>query len=113
MNSSYSGSTYDVVPGIGLNLSNALPTTTLNQLAKGMNPPLKDFTPEKLLASILAHFEVSRLLGYRKIAEDDGVLTKSFLFRAYRHCTRRSARRVSTATWSRTTMRTGCILISL
>ncbi|CAN9177817.1 unnamed protein product [Alternaria alternata] len=57
VNSSYSGSTYDVVPGIGLNLSNALPTTTLNQLAKGMNPPLKDFTPEKLLASILAHFE--------------------------------------------------------
>ncbi|RYO15768.1 hypothetical protein AA0111_g11603 [Alternaria arborescens] len=57
VNSSYSGSTYDVVPGIGLNLSNALPTTTLNQLAKGMNPPLKDFTPEKLLGSILAHFE--------------------------------------------------------
>ncbi|CAN9079427.1 unnamed protein product [Alternaria sp. RS040] len=57
VNSSYSGSTYDVIPGIGLNLSNALPTTSLNQLAKGMNPPLKDFTPEKLLASILAHFE--------------------------------------------------------
>ena len=65
MNSSYSGSTYDVVPGIGLNLSNALPTTSLNQLAKGMNPPLKDFTPEKLLASILAHFEVSRFVRYR------------------------------------------------
>ncbi|KAI4648369.1 uncharacterized protein J4E79_009991 [Alternaria viburni] len=57
VNSSYSGSTYDVVTGIGLNLSNALPTTSLNQLAKGCTPPLKDFTPEKLLASILAHFE--------------------------------------------------------
>ncbi|KAL1799682.1 hypothetical protein ACET3X_000024 [Alternaria dauci] len=57
VNSSYSGSTYDVVSGIGLNLSNALPTTSLNQLTKATNPPLKDFTPEKLLASILAHFE--------------------------------------------------------
>jgi biotin--protein ligase len=57
VNSSYSGSTYDVVTGIGLNLSNALPTTSLNQLAKSLNPPLRDFTPEKLLASILAHFE--------------------------------------------------------
>ncbi|KAI4943394.1 hypothetical protein J4E91_009303 [Alternaria rosae] len=57
VNSSYSGSMYDVVTGIGLNLSNALPTTSLNLLAKSLNPPLKDFTPEKLLASILAHFE--------------------------------------------------------
>jgi biotin--protein ligase len=57
VNSSYSGSTYDIVTGIGLNLSNALPTTSLNQLASAQNPPLKPFTPEKLLASILAHFE--------------------------------------------------------
>jgi biotin--protein ligase len=57
VNSSYSGSTYDVVTGIGLNLSNALPTTSLNQLTKACVPPLRDFTPEKLLASILAHFE--------------------------------------------------------
>jgi biotin--protein ligase len=57
VNSSYSGSTYDIVTGIGLNLSNALPTTSLNQLASSQNPPLKPFTPEKLLASILAHFE--------------------------------------------------------
>ncbi|KAG9192982.1 biotin---protein ligase [Alternaria panax] len=57
VNSSYSGSTYDVVTGIGLNLNNALPTTSLNQLTKACNPPLRDFTPEKLLASILAQFE--------------------------------------------------------
>jgi biotin--protein ligase len=57
VNSSYSGSTYDIVTGIGLNLSNALPTTSLNLLASSQNPPLKPFTPEKLLASILAHFE--------------------------------------------------------
>ncbi|KAL1607177.1 biotin holocarboxylase synthetase [Nothophoma quercina] len=57
VNSSYSGTSYDVVCGIGLNLSNALPTTSLNQLAAGQNPPLKPFTQEKLLASILAAFE--------------------------------------------------------
>ncbi|KAF1942737.1 class II aaRS and biotin synthetase [Clathrospora elynae] len=57
VNSSYSGSTYDIVCGIGLNLSNALPTTSLNLLASSQSPPLKAFTPEKLLASILAHFE--------------------------------------------------------
>ncbi|KAF1829038.1 class II aaRS and biotin synthetase [Decorospora gaudefroyi] len=57
VNSSYSGSTYDVVTGIGLNLSNALPTTSLNLLASAQSPPLKPFTPEKLLASILALFE--------------------------------------------------------
>ncbi|UPX14647.1 uncharacterized protein EKO05_0005124 [Ascochyta rabiei] len=57
VNSSYSGSSYDVVCGIGLNLSNALPTTSLNQLAASQNPPLKPLTQEKLLASILAAFE--------------------------------------------------------
>lgn len=57
VNSSYSGSSYDIVCGVGLNLSNALPTTSLNLLASSQNPPLKAFTPEKLLASILAHFE--------------------------------------------------------
>ncbi|KAF3050205.1 biotin holocarboxylase synthetase [Didymella keratinophila] len=57
VNSSYSGTSYDIVCGIGLNLSNALPTTSLNQLAAGQMPPLKPFTQEKLLASILASFE--------------------------------------------------------
>lgn len=57
VNSSYSGSSYDLVCGIGLNLSNALPTTSLNLLAANHVPPLKPFTPEKLLASILAQFE--------------------------------------------------------
>ncbi|KAH3918009.1 hypothetical protein HBH56_047790 [Parastagonospora nodorum] len=57
VNSSYSGSSYDLVCGIGLNLSNALPTTSLNLLASTQSPPLKAFTHEKLLASILAQFE--------------------------------------------------------
>jgi biotin--protein ligase len=55
VNSSYSGTNYDVVCGIGLNLANPLPTTSLNMLASAAN--LKAFTYEKLLASILAQFE--------------------------------------------------------
>ncbi|KAF2712062.1 class II aaRS and biotin synthetase [Pleomassaria siparia CBS 279.74] len=55
VNSSYSGSSYDVVLGIGLNLSNNLPTTSLNLLASSLS--LRPFTYEKLLASILAQFE--------------------------------------------------------
>lgn len=55
VNSSYSGTNYDVVCGIGLNLANPLPTTSLNMLASAAN--LKTFTYEKLLASILAQFE--------------------------------------------------------
>jgi biotin--protein ligase len=53
--SSYSGTNYDIVCGIGVNVANALPTTSLNQLAAAAN--LKPFMHEKLLASILAQFE--------------------------------------------------------
>ncbi|KAF2745139.1 biotin apo-protein ligase-like protein [Sporormia fimetaria CBS 119925] len=55
VNSSYSGTSFDLVCGIGVNLANELPTTSLNQLAAAAN--LKPFTYEKLLASILAQFE--------------------------------------------------------
>lgn len=55
VNSSYSGTHYSVVCGVGLNLDNARPTTSLNQLAAALN--LKPLTPEKLLAAILAQFE--------------------------------------------------------
>lgn len=55
VNSSYSGTSYDCVCGIGINMANALPTTSLNQLAEAAG--LKPFTYEKLLASILAQFE--------------------------------------------------------
>lgn len=55
VNSSYSGGDYTLVTGIGLNVNNSLPTTSLSQLASELKlPPL---TLEKLLASILAHFE--------------------------------------------------------
>lgn len=55
VNSSYSGSSYSIVTGIGINLENALPTISLNQLVSKHN--LKPFTMERLLASILANFE--------------------------------------------------------
>lgn len=55
VNSSYDGGRFDIVCGIGLNLDNALPTTSLNQLASSLG--LKAFTQEKLLASILTQFE--------------------------------------------------------
>ncbi|KAF2006838.1 biotin apo-protein ligase-like protein [Amniculicola lignicola CBS 123094] len=57
VNSSYSGSAYTLVCGIGLNLSNALPTTSLSLLASALTPALNAPTVEKLLASILAQFE--------------------------------------------------------
>ncbi|PNS13801.1 Biotin--protein ligase [Sphaceloma murrayae] len=47
---------YTLVCGIGLNVANAAPTTSLNQLAAAHKLP--PFTLEKLLASILSHFEV-------------------------------------------------------
>ncbi|KAH9810061.1 BPL1-biotin holocarboxylase synthetase [Teratosphaeria destructans] len=58
VNSSYSGGDYTLVVGIGLNVSNSSsPTTSLNNLARSLNPPLAPFTLEKLLASILTQFE--------------------------------------------------------
>ena len=75
VNSSYSGSSYDLVVGIGLNLSNALPTISLNQLAASVDPPLKPFSPEKLLASILAQLESLYrdfcVLGFSEEMESD------------------------------------------
>ncbi|KAK4570429.1 biotin holocarboxylase synthetase [Recurvomyces mirabilis] len=55
VNSSYAGGDYTLVCGIGLNVSNAAPTTSLSLLAQKLNLP--PFTLEKLLASILANFE--------------------------------------------------------
>lgn len=55
VNSSYSGGDYTMVVGIGLNVLNAAPTTSLSALARKLSlPPLP---LEKLLASILTHFE--------------------------------------------------------
>ncbi|KAL9094733.1 MAG: hypothetical protein Q9165_003003 [Trypethelium subeluteriae] len=58
VNSSYSGSDYTLVVGIGLNVTNAAPTTSLNALL-GMKTTagLQAFTLEKLLARVLTCFE--------------------------------------------------------
>lgn len=55
VNSSYSGGDYTLVVGIGLNVFNPAPTTSLSLLAARHNLP--PFTLEKLLASILTHLE--------------------------------------------------------
>lgn len=54
VNSSYSSNNYNLVVGVGLNTSNAAPTTSLNSL---LPPNLAPFTMEKLLARILTTFE--------------------------------------------------------
>jgi biotin--protein ligase len=55
VNSSYSNGNYDLVVGVGLNTTNAAPTTSLNALLSSSQAP---FTLEKLLARILTKFEV-------------------------------------------------------
>lgn len=57
VNSSYAGSDYTLVAGVGLNVANAAPTTSLNALASASSPPLPPFQVEKLLARILSCFE--------------------------------------------------------
>ena len=54
VNSSYSSGNYDLVVGIGLNMANAAPTTSLNSLLPSKLAP---FTLEKLLARIITKFE--------------------------------------------------------
>ncbi|KAF4637844.1 hypothetical protein G7Y89_g228 [Cudoniella acicularis] len=61
VNSSYSAGSYSLVVGIGLNTTNALPTTSLNALLP-LHPTtttLPPFTLEKLLARILTTFEIT------------------------------------------------------
>jgi biotin--protein ligase len=55
VNSSYAGSDYTLVVGVGMNLANAAPTTSINALAEAKRLP--HFQTEKLLARILTTFE--------------------------------------------------------
>ncbi|KAK6411277.1 biotin holocarboxylase synthetase [Oleoguttula sp. CCFEE 5521] len=55
VNSSYAGGDYTLIVGIGLNVLNAAPTTSIAQLAAKVNLPAPSL--ERLLASILANFE--------------------------------------------------------
>ncbi|KAM3421545.1 hypothetical protein BST61_g1934 [Cercospora zeina] len=55
VNSSYSGGDYTLIVGIGLNLSNAAPTTSINDLAQKAG--LQPLSYERLLGSVLTNFE--------------------------------------------------------
>ncbi|KAI5238701.1 biotin holocarboxylase synthetase [Aureobasidium subglaciale] len=55
INSSYSGGDYTLICGIGINVTNTAPTTSLNALCHAAN--LAPIQLEKLLASILVNFE--------------------------------------------------------
>ncbi|KAF2396173.1 class II aaRS and biotin synthetase [Trichodelitschia bisporula] len=55
VNSSYAGSDYTLIVGIGLNVANAAPSTSLNALAAAKK--LEPFHGERLLASILSSFD--------------------------------------------------------
>ncbi|KAF2097350.1 class II aaRS and biotin synthetase [Rhizodiscina lignyota] len=55
VNSSYAGADYTLVVGVGINLANAAPTTSINALARAKGLPLVQ--TEKLLARILTSFE--------------------------------------------------------
>ncbi|KAL0264140.1 biotin holocarboxylase synthetase [Diplodia seriata] len=55
VNSSYQGAEYTLVAGVGVNVANAAPTTSLDALARARGLP--PFRAEKLLASILTRFE--------------------------------------------------------
>ncbi|KIW08362.1 biotin-[acetyl-CoA-carboxylase] ligase [Verruconis gallopava] len=57
VNSSYAGADYNLVVGIGVNMANEAPTTSLNALAAASRHTLEPFRPEKLLARILTTFE--------------------------------------------------------
>lgn len=54
VNSSYTAGSYQLVVGVGLNTTNAAPTTSLNAL---LPPHLAPFTLEALLARILSKFQ--------------------------------------------------------
>lgn len=55
VNSSYSGGDYTLISGIGLNVLNSRPSTSLSHLTAHYGLPA--FTLEKLLAAIIVHFE--------------------------------------------------------
>jgi len=55
VNSSYAGGDYTLVAGVGLNVANAAPTTSVNALAKKAGLP--PFQTERLLARMLNCFE--------------------------------------------------------
>jgi len=74
VNSHYSSTTYHAVLGLGLNLSNSLPTTSLNNLLAHNYPHLQPFVTERLLARIISCFSEIytrfRRTGFDEYLED-------------------------------------------
>jgi hypothetical protein len=65
VNSSYQSGTFFLVIGVGINVANPRPTTSLNELIQQHNatkgqPRLEELTLEEVLADILTTFEVFR-----------------------------------------------------
>lgn len=74
VNSHYNASTFYSVVGVGINTTNALPTTSLNALLPPLKKNLEPFSPERLLANILTTFEEMytrfRRTGFDKTFEE-------------------------------------------
>lgn len=70
VNSHYSSAAYDSVLGIGLNVSNAMPTTSLNSLLSSRFPRLEPFVAEKLLARVISSFS-ALYTRFRRTGWDD------------------------------------------
>ncbi|KAI9805534.1 MAG: hypothetical protein M1825_000785 [Sarcosagium campestre] len=68
VNSSFSGKEYLLVVGIGVNTTNALPTTSLNAI---LPPTLAPFTIEKLLARILTSLSMLHATFLSKGVSDE------------------------------------------
>ncbi len=83
VNSHYNAQDYVAVCGVGLNLSNDLPTTSLNALLPFLvsehspTPSAPPFAPEKLLASILTSFD-SLYTRFLSTGFDDFFLNKYY-----------------------------------
>ncbi|KAK6518521.1 biotin holocarboxylase synthetase, variant 2 [Arthrobotrys conoides] len=57
VNANFSGDEFLLVIGCGINVTNAMPTTSLKILAESMDPPLPAYEHERLLAKIMVIFE--------------------------------------------------------
>ncbi|KAG0741029.1 hypothetical protein G6F62_003927 [Rhizopus arrhizus] len=58
MNSSFTSDEFVLVIGCGLNLSNTLPTVSINDIIKGCDPSLNALSAEDVLAGIMVKFEM-------------------------------------------------------
>ncbi|EIE85561.1 hypothetical protein RO3G_10271 [Rhizopus delemar RA 99-880] len=62
MNSSFTSDEFVLVIGCGLNLSNTLPTVSINDIVKDCDPSLKALSAEDVLAGIMVKFEINSIV---------------------------------------------------